>query len=161
MDLEAAQPNEISGIQIHKIPVPARRYKPLKEAWVEMYSRIDEEMKIDIRMNHKARRVELKTRPDTPDASNLQRSADFVRALMFGFDVVDAIFILWKDELSVESFQILDVIEPRMRVNVAKAIFAIQNSTRPRIVSHHSTIHILGSLANTRAAIRALATLFF
>ncbi|EHA8591209.1 putative RNA-binding protein PNO1 [Cocos nucifera] len=64
-------------------------------------------MNIDIlRMNLKARRVELKTRSDTPDVSNLQKCADFVHAFMLGFDVADAIALLHLhlDDLYVDSF---------------------------------------------------------
>ncbi|CAK9169163.1 unnamed protein product [Ilex paraguariensis] len=66
-------------------------------------------MKIDIRVNLKARKVELKTRSGTPDISNLQKCADLVHAFMLGFDVIDAIALLHMDELYVESFEIKDV----------------------------------------------------
>ncbi|KAH0925873.1 hypothetical protein HID58_018129 [Brassica napus] len=67
-------------------------------------------MKVDIRMNRRSRKVELKTLADTPDISNLQKSADFVHAFMLGFDIPDAISLLRVDELYVESIEIkLDV----------------------------------------------------
>lgn len=31
--------------------------------------------------------VEVKTTPETPDASNLQRAADFIHAFILGFEV--------------------------------------------------------------------------
>ncbi|KAG6387587.1 hypothetical protein SASPL_152779 [Salvia splendens] len=103
--------HEISDgqIQFRKISVPPHRYTPLKKAWLEIYTPIYDEMKIDIRMNLMARRVELKTRRDTPDVSNLQKCADFVHAFMLGFDVIDAVALLRMDELYVESFEIKDV----------------------------------------------------
>jgi rRNA processing protein Krr1/Pno1 len=38
--------------------------------------------------------VELKSRPDTPDVSNLQKPSDFVHAFMLGFDTADAVALL-------------------------------------------------------------------
>ncbi|KAL8108280.1 hypothetical protein AgCh_024650 [Apium graveolens] len=76
---------------------------------MEIYTPVYEHMKVDIRMNLKGRKVELKTRSDTPDISNLQKSADFVHAFMLGFDVIDAVALLRLDELYVESFEIKDV----------------------------------------------------
>ncbi|KAJ0045315.1 hypothetical protein Pint_06580 [Pistacia integerrima] len=96
-------------VQFRRVSVPPHRYSPLKKAWMDIYTPVYEQMKIDIRMNLKARRVELKTRPDTPDISNLQKCADFVHAFMLGFDVIDAIALLRIDELYVESFEIKDV----------------------------------------------------
>ncbi|KAG8472537.1 hypothetical protein CXB51_034420 [Gossypium anomalum] len=96
-------------IQFRKVSVPPYRYSPLKKYWMDIYTPIYEQMKIDIRMNLKARKVELKTRSDTPDVSNLQKCAGFVQAFMLGFNVPDAIALLRLDELYVESFEIKDV----------------------------------------------------
>lgn len=40
-------------MQFRKIPVPAHRYTPLKKAWMEIYTPVNEQMTIDIRMNLK------------------------------------------------------------------------------------------------------------
>uniref|UniRef100_A0A803MPJ2 Partner of Nob1 n=1 Tax=Chenopodium quinoa TaxID=63459 RepID=A0A803MPJ2_CHEQI len=99
-------------VQLRKVGVPPHRYTPLKKAWLEIYNPIYEQMKIDIRINLKDlkdRKVELKTRADTPDVSNLQKCADFVHAFTLGFDVTDAIALLRVDELYVDSIEIKDV----------------------------------------------------
>ncbi|XP_073293577.1 uncharacterized protein [Primulina huaijiensis] len=156
-------------IQFRKIPVPPHRYTPLKKAWLEIYTPVYEKMKIDIRMNLKSRRVELKTRPDTPDVSNLQKCADFVHAFMLGFDVVDADALLRLDELYVESFEIKDVKTLRGE-HLSRAIgrlsgkggrtkHAIENSTRTRIVIADTKIHILGSFASIKVARDSLCSL--
>lgn len=72
--------------QFRKVSVPPQRYTLLKKAWMDIYARVYEQMKIDIRMNLKGRKVDLKTRADTPDAINLQKCADFIHAFMLGFD---------------------------------------------------------------------------
>ncbi|KAG6385757.1 hypothetical protein SASPL_154638 [Salvia splendens] len=163
--------HEISDgkIQFRKISAPPHRYTPLKKAWLEIYTPIYDEMKIDIRMNLKARRVELKTRRDTPDVSNLQKCADFVHAFMLGFDVIDAVALLRMDELYVESFEIKDVKTlkgehlsraiGRLSGKGGKTKFAIENSTRTRIVIADSKIHMLGSFANIKVARDSLCSL--
>ncbi|GAB4845796.1 hypothetical protein Ancab_039205, partial [Ancistrocladus abbreviatus] len=72
---EPLKAHEISGgqVQFRKVSVPPHRHTPLKKAWMEIYTPIYEQMKIDIRMNLKSRKVEIKTRADTPNISNLQK----------------------------------------------------------------------------------------
>lgn len=156
-------------VQFQKVNVPPHRYSPLKKVWMDIYTPIFEQMKIDIRMNLKARRVELKTRADTPDISNLQKCADFVHAFMLGFDVIDAIALLRLDELYIESFEIKDVKTlrgehlsraiGRLSGKGGKTKFAIENATKTRIVIADSKIHILGSFANIKIARDSLCSL--
>ncbi|WJX37379.1 pre-rRNA-processing protein pno1 [Trifolium repens] len=136
---------------------PKPKFRPLKPH--EMASG---QMKIDIRMNTSGRKVELKTMPDTPDISNLQKCADFVHAFMLGFDVIDAVAILRLDELYVESFEIKDVKTlrgnhlsraiGRLSGKGGKTKFTIENATKTRIVIADTKIHILGSFANIKVA---------
>ncbi|KAH7283678.1 hypothetical protein KP509_34G019100 [Ceratopteris richardii] len=163
--------NEMSGgrVQFRKVPVPPHRYTPLKQHWMEIYTPVFEQMKIDIRMNLKSRKVELKTRKDTPDTGALQKCADFVHAFMLGFDVADAIALLRLDDLYIESFEIKDVKTlkgehlsraiGRLSGKGGKTKFAIENSTKTRIVLADTRIHILGSFANIRVARDSLCSL--
>ncbi|XP_077210293.1 uncharacterized protein LOC143845762 [Tasmannia lanceolata] len=156
-------------VQFRKVSVPTHRFTPLRKAWMEIYTPIYEQMKIDIRMNLKARKVELKTRSDTPDVSNLQKCADFVHAFMFGFDIIDAIALLRLDDLYVDSFEIKDVKTlrgehlsraiGRLSGKGGKTKFAIENSTKTRIVIADTKIHILGSFLNIKVARDSLCSL--
>lgn len=164
-----AQEMSDGRVQFRKVSVPAHRFTPLKKAWMEIYTPVYDQMKIDIRMNLKARKVELKTRKDTPDVSNLQKCADFVHAFMLGFDVVDAIALLRLDDLYVDSFEIKDVKTlrgehlsraiGRLSGKGGKTKFAIENSTRTRIVIADTKIHILGSFLNIKVARDSLCSL--
>ncbi|KAK8969594.1 hypothetical protein KSP40_PGU001537 [Platanthera guangdongensis] len=107
-------------------------------------------------------RVELKTRPDTPDIGNLQNCADFVHALILGFDIADGLALLRLDDLYVDSFEIKDVKTlrgeqlsraiGRLSGKGGKTKFAIEISTRTRIVIADTKIHILGSFVNIKVA---------
>lgn len=66
---------------------------------MDIYTLVYEQMKTDIRMNLKYRKIELKTRPDTPDTNNLQKCVDFIQAFMLGCGVTDAIALLRLDKL--------------------------------------------------------------
>ncbi|KAG6466097.1 RNA-binding protein pno1-like [Zingiber officinale] len=168
---KALKPHEMSDrkIEFRKVSVPQHRFAPLKRCWMEIYTPIYEQMKIDIRMNLKTKKVELKNRADTPDISNLQKSADFVHAFMLGFDVADAIALLRLDDLYVDTFEIKDVKTlrgehlsraiGRLSGKGGKTKFAIENSTRTRIVIADSKIHILGSFLNIKIARDSLCSL--
>lgn len=156
-------------VQLRKVSVPPNRYSPLKKAWLDISTTVCDQMKVDIRMNHNSRRVELKTIADTPDVSNLQKSADFVHAFILGFDVPDAISLLRMDELYVESFEIKDVKTlkgehlsraiGRLSGKGGKTKFAIENSTKTRIVIADTRIHILGAFSNIKIARDSLCSL--
>ncbi|CAL5048573.1 unnamed protein product [Urochloa decumbens] len=169
---DALMPSEMGGRgrpQFRKVPVPPHRFSPLKRCWMEIYTPVYEHMKVDIRMNIKARRVELKTRKDTPDVSNLQKCADFVHAFMLGFDIADAVALLRLDDLYVDSFEIKDVKTlrgehlsraiGRLSGKGGKTKYAIENSTRTRIVIADTKIHILGSFVNIKVARDSLCSL--
>ncbi|KAI9490715.1 pre-rRNA-processing protein PNO1 [Zychaea mexicana] len=152
-----------------KIPVPQHRLSPLKRHWLEIYSPLVEHMKLQVRMNVKARAVELRTSPSTDDTSALQKGADFVRAFALGFEVQDAMALLRLDDIFLESFEIKDV-KTLHGDHLARAIgriagrdgktkFTIENASKTRIVLADTKIHILGSFQNTKIARDAVCNL--
>ncbi|ERN06829.1 hypothetical protein AMTR_s00005p00227280 [Amborella trichopoda] len=56
---ESLKAHEMSDgrVQCRKVSVPAHRFTPLKKAWMEIYTPVYEQMKIDIRMNLKVQIV--------------------------------------------------------------------------------------------------------
>lgn len=57
---------------------------PLKAAWLSLYKPITENLKLDMRMNLKTKKVEIKTTPGTSNVDALQKAADFVHAYVLG-----------------------------------------------------------------------------
>lgn len=156
-------------VEFRRVPVPQHRMTPLKNGWLTLYKPVTENLKLDMRMNLKTRKVEIKTTLETPDSGNLQRAADFIHAYILGFDVNDAVALLRLDDLYVECFEIKDVKTlrgehlarciGRLAGKSGKTKFTIENATRTRIVIADTKIHILGSFQNIRAARDAICSL--
>lgn len=117
------------GDETRSIRVPSHRLSPLKEYWDEIIKPIVEHMKLMVRMNMKARAVELKTSAFTTDSGALQRAEDFVRAFMLGFEVRDAIALLRMEDLYVETFEVTDV-KPLKGDHLSRAIGRIAGQVR-------------------------------
>jgi RNA-binding protein PNO1 len=156
-------------IEFRRIPVPQHRLTPLKTHWMELYNPITQNMKIDMRMNLKTKKVEIKTTVDTTNPDALQKAADFIHAFLLGFEIRDAIALLRLDDLYVECFEIKDVKTlrgehlsrciGRLAGKSGKTKFTIENATRTRIVLADTKIHLLGSFQNIRAARDAICNL--
>lgn len=155
--------------ELRKISVPPHRYSSLKESWMKIFTPVVEHMKLQIRFNMKARQVELRIGPETPDISNLQKGADFVKAFLCGFEVDDALALLRLEDLFIETFEIKDVKTlrgdhqsraiGRLAGKGGRIKFTIENVTKTRIVLADSKIHILGSYQNIQLARRAICNL--
>lgn len=161
------------------IKIPHHRFPPLKKVWLEVYTPIVEQCKLEIRMNLKTRCVDLRTSPLTATSDDgitlsskvvLQKAEDFVKAVIAGFDVKDAIALLRLDDVYIEGFEIKDVRANLEGDNLSRCIgrisgshgktkYTIENVTRTRIVLADTKIWILGTTQNTQVARNAICDL--
>ena len=173
-------------IESRKVLIPPHRMTPLKSAWPKIYPPLVEHLKLQVRMNVKARAVELRTSKYTTDSGVLQKGEDFVKAFSLGFDVDDSIALLRLDDLYIETFEIKDVktlngehlgraigriagkvgseffIPKRKSLKKSqdgKTKFAIENASRTRVVLADQKIHILGGFKNIHIAREAIVSL--
>ena len=65
-------------------------------------------MKIQVRMNTKGKCVEIRNSEKTEDISAMQKSTEFLKAFMCGFDLQDSIAMLRLEDLYCETFEIKD-----------------------------------------------------
>lgn len=155
--------------EARKVLIPPHRMKPLKSSWPQIYPPLVEHLKLQVRMNVKAKAVELRTSKHTTDTGALQKGEDFVRALSLGFEPDDAIALLRLDDLYIETFEIKDVKTlngehlgraiGRIAGKDGKTKFAIENASRTRVVLADQKIHILGGFRNIHIAREAIVSL--
>ena len=166
---EAKNQLGLIGKEYRKIMVPANRLKGLKDNWPTIVKAIIEHMKLEIRMNIKQKCIELRTSEKTINTSAMQRSEDFLKSYMCGFDISDAIALLRLEDLYFETFEIKDVKSlkgdhlsrciGRICGEKGKTKNAIENSTRTRIVIEGQKISLLGAHINVGMARNAICSL--
>lgn len=162
-------PTLATKIHSRKVPIPPHRVTPLKSAWPKIYPPLVEHLKLQVRMNIKSKAVEMRTSRYTTSTDSLQKGEDFIRAFTLGFDVDDAIALLRLDDLYIETFEIKDVKTlngehlgraiGRIAGKDGKTKFAIENTSKTRVVLADSKIHILGGFQNIRIAREAVVSL--
>ncbi|CAF9924560.1 MAG: pre-rRNA-processing protein pno1 [Heterodermia speciosa] len=155
--------------ETRKVLIPPHRMTPLKASWPKIYPPLVEHLKLQVRMNVKAKAVELRSSKHTTDPGALQKGEDFVKAFSLGFDTDDAIALLRLDELYIETFEIKDVKTlngehlgraiGRIAGKDGKTKFAIENASRTRVVLADQKIHILGGFKNIHIAREAIVSL--
>lgn len=94
--------------EFRRIPVPRHRRTQLKEHWESIVNTLIKHMKLQVRMNTRKGCVEMRTCKETQDIGAIQKSADFIKAFMLGFELKDAIALLRLEDLYVDSFEIKD-----------------------------------------------------
>ena len=155
--------------ETRRVLIPQHRMTPLKFAWPKIYPPLVENLKLQVRMNIKAKVVEMRTSKHTADFGALQKGEDFVKAFGLGFEVDDAVALLRLDDLYIESFEIKDVKTlngehlgraiGRIAGKDGKTKFAIENASKTRVVLADQKIHILGGFRNIHIAREAIVSL--
>ncbi|KAK3323907.1 hypothetical protein B0T19DRAFT_402184 [Cercophora scortea] len=165
--------NPVRRAETRKIGIPPNRMSALKSNWTKasfIYPPLVDHCKLQVRMNTKEKRVELRSSKFTTSADSLQMGADFVSAFAMGFDIDDAIALLRLDSLYIQTFDIKDVRQTlgpdalgraigRIAGKDGKTKFAIENATKTRVVLAGSRIHILGAFENIGMARESIVSL--
>ncbi|KAK0666473.1 hypothetical protein QBC41DRAFT_325676 [Cercophora samala] len=160
----------VRRVETRKIPIPPNRMSALKINWSKIYPPLVDHCKLQVRMNVKDKRVELRSSRATVSNEALQMGADFISAFAMGFDIDDAIALLRLDSLYIQSFDIKDVKQTlgpdalgraigRIAGKDGKMKFAIENATKTRVVLAGSRVHILGAFENITMARESIVSL--
>jgi RNA-binding protein PNO1 len=168
--IEVTGPTTLAERGKRSIKVPHHRFPPLKKVWMDVYKPVVEQCKLEIRMNLKTRCVELRTSQETPDNTILQKAEDFVKAVVAGFDVADALALLRLDDIYLESFEVKDVRAGlhgdnlsrcigRMSGSHGKTKNTLENVARVRLVIADTHVHLMGATQNIRVARDAICDL--
>jgi RNA-binding protein PNO1 len=171
VDVNQIQQSETKTVkqEYRRVLVPANRMKPLKENWSNIVKALVEHMKIQVKMNTKTKCVEMRSYEKTEESSALQKSEEFLKAFMCGFEVQDAIAMLRLEDLYLETFEVKDVKNlqgdhlsrciGRICGEKGKTKNSIENATRTRIILQGSKISLLGSSSNIILARNAICSL--
>ncbi|OAG28790.1 RNA-binding protein PNO1 [Nematocida displodere] len=155
--------------ETRSVPVPGRKLKLVKASWMKIYTPVVAQCKLQIRMNLSASSIDIRTCEETLSTVAIQRAEEFLRAIVCGFSVEDAISVLRIDSIYVDAFDVEDVRRLR-HGHVGRAIGRIagkkgkvkanlENISQTRIVVEDKHIRILGtaeSIALARTAISKL-----
>jgi RNA-binding protein PNO1 len=156
-------------VEARSVPVPRNRLKAVEAQWISIYTPVVKECKLQIRMNLAAQAVDLRTCELTEEDDVIQRAEEFLRAVMLGFEVEDALSILRSDSVYVECFEVEDVKTLRNE-HLSRAIgriagrkgkvkTALENIAQCRIVVADRKVRVMGTVENIRLARGAISRL--
>ena len=152
------------------VKIPNHRLPPLKKQWMDMYTPIVEQCNLEVRMNLKTRCVDLRSSPATKEKGLIQKAEDFVKAVVYGFEVKDALALIRMDDIFIDAFEIKDVRAGLQGDNLSRCIgrvsgshgktrYTIENVTRTRVVLADTHIYLMGTQQNMRVARDAICDL--
>ncbi|KAH7824628.1 putative RNA-binding protein pno1 [Monocercomonoides exilis] len=161
-------PQATGFVQERTIYVPRNRLTPFQENFVAIVKPIVEHLKLQFKFDDVRNIIHLRPGPSA-ETSALQKAVDYLTAFMLGFEQRDAVALIQLDDLFLDTFEIQDV-KSLQGDHLSRGIgriagkdgsmkFAIENSTKTRIVLADNKVHILGSYANIALAKDAVCSL--
>ncbi|KAL0265604.1 UNVERIFIED_CONTAM: hypothetical protein PYX00_011317 [Menopon gallinae] len=147
--------------QTLSVDIPAHKIGAIKRDWFKIYTPIVELCKLQIRMNLKTKRIDLRTCSETDEIAFLERAALLIKAVVAGFPVEDALFVL-KGDVYLYSFEIHEV-KLLKGDHLSRAIGriigrngttkkAIESTSKARVAVVDTKVHILGGADNISVA---------
>lgn len=151
------------------VTVPPNRMTPLKKEWLRLYKIVVEQLRLQIKMDTRKKSIHVRTCEQTEDSGALQKAIDFLKAYCLGFALDDALTLIRMDDVYVEVFEVKDV-RTLSGDNLSRAIgrivgkdgkikFAIENTSKTRVVVAGQKIHILGTFTGIRICRDAIVSL--
>lgn len=151
------------------VPVPRNRFRAVESSWLKIYTPVVKQCKLQIKMNLAAGTIDLRTCEQTASNGIIQRAEEFIRAVLLGFAVEDAVAILKLDSVYVDCFEVEDV-KSLKNEHLGRAIGRIagrkgkikanlENISQTRIVVEGKRIRILGTVESIRLAKTAISRL--
>jgi RNA-binding protein PNO1 len=136
---------------------------------MKIYTPIVEYCNLQIRMNLRTQSIDIRSCKETKDMGLLERSAQFVRAIVLGFSVEDSLVLIKMGDVFLDSFDVCDVKRlkhdhlsralGRIIGKDGKTKGVIESSSKTRIVVNEGQVHILGSVENINVAKDAVSRL--
>nr|AAC47659.1 unknown [Antonospora locustae] len=160
--------NPMDTVQTLSVDVPVHKIGAIKRDWFKIYTPVVELCKLQIRMNLKTRRVDLRTCSETENSTFLERAHVLVKAVLIGFSVEDAFFVL-KEDAYLYSFEVYEV-KLLKGDHLSRAIGriigrngvtkrAIETTSKTKIAVVDTKVHILGGSDNIDVAKDAICRL--
>lgn len=156
-------------VQERSVPVPAFRARLVKQEWLKIYTAIVEYGRLQLRFNTRTRNIDLRTCGATQDCAFLERSACFIRAVIDGFKVEDALAIMKYRDIFTESFELGEIRKLRsahMSRAVGRVIGrdgrtkeSIENFSKCKFVLNDQRVVVLGCPDNIKIAKDAIGRL--
>ncbi|KAM0671735.1 putative RNA-binding protein [Ordospora colligata] len=156
-------------VQSRSVPIRMGKMKSIKDEWMKIYTPIVEICKIQIRMNIKARTIEMRTCEHTEDPAYLERAVQYIKAINLGFSIEDSMAILKFNDVFLDHLEISEVKTLR-GIHAERAIGriigregktkgAIEEFSKAKVLVKDQNVHILGVVEDIRIAKDAVCRL--
>ncbi|KAM0674972.1 pre-rRNA-processing protein pno1 [Gurleya vavrai] len=153
------------NFQIRSVNIPVYKINFFKSNWLQIYTPLVDLFDLQVRFNLQTKAIDLRS----TSTNDLERCAQFINTLLYGFLIEDAIKILKSKDLFIESFRVQDV-KRLANDHLARAVGriigregkikkAIEEATNTKTVIRDYEIFILGSVGNIEVCKRAICKL--
>lgn len=156
-------------VQTLSVDISAKKMALIKREWFKIYTPIVELCKLQIRMNLKTMKIDLRTCAETENLSVLERASLFIKSIVVGFPLEDALFVLKNEDVYIFSFEIYEV-KLLKGDHLSRAVGriigkggstkkTIEDTSRTKVAVIDTKIYILGATDNINVAKDAICRL--
>merc|ERR1719154_253087 len=108
--------------ETREVIVPQHRVAPLKKTWSGIMSTVIQSMKLCVKFDIKKRKIVVGAQDENFDVARLQKAADFIQAVVYGFSVEDSEALVRLNSIYLETFDIKDIRQTLQGDHVGRAI---------------------------------------